>query len=348
MHAEIIAASATAPAARNGATGATIGAMMGATRVAINAAIDRSNAGRVTRATRRSRVNSSHAAVSRVRAADSAATGIATALAAANAKANRRAKRANRESRVRPSRRVNRVRRVSRVEPNARAASAIVADIRGTAGCDRGSTGRGPRRCSGSSTGAEREGRGRRDRRRRGNRGEPRPERAPIEAAAVEAPADALTQAGASARSPRASANSKRPSKPHRSNAHRIAIGGFRFSAADCIALSRAAPVQPVPPVTVAPIEHVFAPVDAETESKPPPRPAATPRPIPELPPVSLTLPPDSGLELVETKFKAAPMAEPEQPAAAGPRRVRPPKVAVVEEPLQIVETQRTQLPPTS
>lgn len=109
-----------------------------------------------------------------------------------------------------------------------------------------------------------------------------------------------------------------------------------------------AAPVQPVPPVTVAPIEHVFAPVDAETESKPPPRPAATPRPIPELPPVSLTLPPDSGLELVETKFKTTPMAETEQPAAAGPRRVRPPKVAVVEEPLQIVETQRTQLPPTS
>jgi hypothetical protein len=57
---------------------------------------------------------------------------------------------------------------------------------------------------------------------------------------------------------------------------------------------------------------------------------------------------PDSGLELVETKFKTTPMAETEQPAAAGPRRVRPPKVAVVEEPLQIVETQRTQLPPTS
>ena len=106
-----------------------------------------------------------------------------------------------------------------------------------------------------------------------------------------------------------------------------------------------AAAVQPVPPVTVAPIEPVFSPVDAQTELKPPPRPAATPRPIPELPPVSLTLPPDSGLELVETKFKTAPMAEPEAPV---PRRVRPPKVAVVEEPLQIVETQRTQLPPTS
>jgi hypothetical protein len=30
----------------------------------------------------------------------------------------------------------------------------------------------------------------------------------------------------------------------------------------------------------------------------------------------------------------------------AGPRRVRPPKVVVVDEPLQIVETHRTELPP--
>ena len=63
---------------------------------------------------------------------------------------------------------------------------------------------------------------------------------------------------------------------------------------------------------------------------------------------MSLTLPPDSGLELVETKFKATPIAEAESETAAAPRRVRPPKIAVVEEPLQIVETQRTPLPPTS
>ena len=67
-------------------------------------------------------------------------------------------------------------------------------------------------------------------------------------------------------------------------------------------------------------------------------------RPIPELPPVALTLPPESGLELVETKFKGGAEAEPETPA--GPRRVRPPKVAIAEEPLQMVETTHKDAPP--
>jgi hypothetical protein len=59
-----------------------------------------------------------------------------------------------------------------------------------------------------------------------------------------------------------------------------------------------------------------------------------------------LTLPADSNLELVETRFKAVavPESEPERPA--GPRRVRPPRVEVVEEPLQIVETRRDEQPP--
>jgi hypothetical protein len=62
---------------------------------------------------------------------------------------------------------------------------------------------------------------------------------------------------------------------------------------------------------------------------------------------VSLTLPPDSGLELVETKFKGPPVTDAEPETPSGPRRVRPPKVVIAEEPLQIVETQSTQ-PPAS
>jgi hypothetical protein len=58
-----------------------------------------------------------------------------------------------------------------------------------------------------------------------------------------------------------------------------------------------------------------------------------------------MTLPPDSGLEIVETRFKAAPEPDPE-PVPAGPRRVRPPRVEVVEEPLQIVETRKGEQPP--
>jgi hypothetical protein len=104
--------------------------------------------------------------------------------------------------------------------------------------------------------------------------------------------------------------------------------------------------------VPVAPIERAPAPVLATPEAKPAPvpdpKPVVVSRPIPELPPVSLTLPPDSGLELVETRFKPAPSMEAESPVPAGPRRVRPPKVTIVEEPLQIVETQRTPLPPAS
>jgi hypothetical protein len=84
-----------------------------------------------------------------------------------------------------------------------------------------------------------------------------------------------------------------------------------------------------------------------QPEPQPAPRPVAAPRLIPELPPVSLALPPDSGLELVETKFKSLPAAEAEPATPSGPRRVRPPKAVIAEEPLQIVETQPTQ-PPAS
>jgi hypothetical protein len=64
---------------------------------------------------------------------------------------------------------------------------------------------------------------------------------------------------------------------------------------------------------------------------------------VPELPPVSMTLPPDSGLELVETRSKPAPVAE-EAPALIA-RRVRPPRVPLADEPLQIIETQKEPTP---
>ena len=203
------------------------------------------------------------------------------------------------------------------------------------------------REVTAATTSAEREGRGRRDRRRRGNRSEPRPERAPVEAAAVEVPADALTQPAPPREAKSADAEFIAPAEAAPSE--RAPVSTMEdFDSAPPIAspFHAVAAVEPIPPVTIAPIEHVFAPV--EPERKPEPRAPAIPRPIPELPPVSLSLPPDSGLELVETKFKASSDAELEPPASAGPRRVRPPKVAVVEEPLQIVETQAPRLPPAS
>ena len=59
-----------------------------------------------------------------------------------------------------------------------------------------------------------------------------------------------------------------------------------------------------------------------------------------------MTLPADSGLELVETRSKALPMPEPEPAPPAGPRRVRPPRVVIPDEPLQIVETHKEGQPP--
>jgi hypothetical protein len=104
---------------------------------------------------------------------------------------------------------------------------------------------------------------------------------------------------------------------------------------------------------TIAPVEveraiaPVPAPAAAKPESIPQPRPSAPPpRPVEALPPVSMTLPADSGLELVETRFKAIPVPEPEPAPPAGARRVRPPRVVIPDEPLQIVETHKEGQPP--
>jgi hypothetical protein len=122
-------------------------------------------------------------------------------------------------------------------------------------------------------------------------------------------------------------------------------------------------PVQAIePPRAIAPaeVERVIAPVEIERVVAPvaapaavapepivQPRPAAPPpRPVEALPRVSITLPADSSLELVETRSKATLMPEPEPAMPAGPRRVRPPRVVIAEEPLQIVETHKEGQPP--
>jgi len=69
---------------------------------------------------------------------------------------------------------------------------------------------------------------------------------------------------------------------------------------------------------------------------------AASPQPQP---PIALTLPPDSGLELVETRF-AAPVASDDVSEPPRPKRVRPPRVVIPSEPLEIVETAKGVVPP--
>jgi hypothetical protein len=93
-------------------------------------------------------------------------------------------------------------------------------------------------------------------------------------------------------------------------------------------------------------INFAVTPRAIAPEIVPPPRQAPPqPRPMESLPPVSMSLPPESGLELVETHSKAVLMPEPE-PAPVGARRVRPPRVVIADEPLQIIETRKENSPP--
>src|ERR1022692_220462 len=66
---------------------------------------------------------------------------------------------------------------------------------------------------------------------------------------------------------------------------------------------------------------------------------ALPPASQPELPKISLELPPDSNLVLVETARHQSDAPTSDQPETARPRRVRPPRVEVKDEPLQLVET---------
>jgi hypothetical protein len=73
---------------------------------------------------------------------------------------------------------------------------------------------------------------------------------------------------------------------------------------------------------------------------------AVLPRNAPEIPRVTLELPPESGLVLVETSHVAQPAAEESEVPHA--RRVRPPRVQTPDEPLQMVETTHKDSPPTA
>jgi len=66
-------------------------------------------------------------------------------------------------------------------------------------------------------------------------------------------------------------------------------------------------------------------------------------RNAPEIPKVSLELPPDSGLVLVETSHAAPPPID--ETDVPRPHRVRAPRAKIVEEPLQLVETQHKEPP---
>jgi ribonuclease E len=91
-----------------------------------------------------------------------------------------------------------------------------------------------------------------------------------------------------------------------------------------------AIPLQvPIAPVPIAEPPLVLQPTETPREPRQ--------RDQPELPRVSYPLPSDSGLEMIETRVRSAePLAEIDAPR---PKRTRPPRVVVADEPLQMVET---------
>jgi hypothetical protein len=98
-------------------------------------------------------------------------------------------------------------------------------------------------------------------------------------------------------------------------------------------------------PSVAAAVAHIAPEPQREASPSPVKEPEAVlPRNAPEIPRVSLDLPADSGLVLVETSHAAAAMES--EPEPARPRRARPPRVQDADEPLQMVETTHKD-PPT-
>ena len=70
------------------------------------------------------------------------------------------------------------------------------------------------------------------------------------------------------------------------------------------------------------------------------------PRNLPDIPPVSLALPPGSELELVQTREHLATPVADEPAEMPRPKRVRPPRVEIPSEALELVETHKDTNPP--
>jgi ribonuclease E len=100
--------------------------------------------------------------------------------------------------------------------------------------------------------------------------------------------------------------------------------------------VQRPEPAAEIRVAAVKPALPVAPPPAVPVKAVPAPQPAA----IAPLPPLDLSLPPDSGLELVETRHEAIRVAG-EATDAPRPKRVRPPRLNVADEPLEFVETRK-------
>jgi len=167
-------------------------------------------------------------------------------------------------------------------------------------------------------------------------------ERGPNVADVVEMVADsALVDEGASApmresrpqkpprepREPREQREAREPREPRESREHR-----------DAAAAAPAPMAQISAPTESMHAEPAASEVHVEAVPRAAPAPVARPV-VPDVPPIALTLPPDSGLILVETSHPAPVISM--ESEAPRPKRVRPPRVEIPSEPLEIIETRK-------
>ncbi|MFI4903626.1 MAG: Rne/Rng family ribonuclease [Burkholderiales bacterium] len=109
--------------------------------------------------------------------------------------------------------------------------------------------------------------------------------------------------------------------------------------------VSSAAPVSPAHDAARETAAPSAAALPAHSPAKAPVQPPAKPdMATRRFEPVTLALPPDSGLELVETRHAASPPAVEEAPAPR-PRRARPNRAEIASEPLEMVETRKDPSP---
>ena len=98
---------------------------------------------------------------------------------------------------------------------------------------------------------------------------------------------------------------------------------------------------EPVPPaVHVEPFPPEETRLAAGTEAAQEPPRSRLPSNAPDIPKVAYEVPPETGLILVETSHESRPVdTTVDETKPPRPRRTRPPRVEISEEPLQIVET---------
>ena len=187
--------------------------------------------------------------------------------------------------------------------------------------------------------------RGRRGRGDRVDRGEGAPTGAPRQAANVDAAASTPPRSvdvDAAVSVPRAVA----PDESRHSERYEISVSPAPVNLPteaplphnDLPAHGDIANVREVPPRE--PLPPTFSADTQPMQSAlPPPQPAS-------IVPIPLALPPDSDLVLVETRFSAAAPVENEAAESSRAKRVRPPRVEMPSEPLELVETHKDESPP--